>query len=98
MKAYQWANKADKEKVSVTFFLAWQIFYMYHIVGTIPGSVKIKHKEKKKKKLLLWRLLVYLNQPRLDAWDKRSDLVHWEDLEGAGGEGGGKGDREGEHM
>ena len=22
------------------------------------------------------------HQPRLDAWDKRSDLVHWEDLEG----------------
>ena len=29
--------------------------------------------------------------PRLDAWDKRSDLVLWEDLEGAGGEGGGGG-------
>ena len=29
--------------------------------------------------------------PRLDAWDKRSDLVHWEDLEGSGGEGGGRG-------
>ena len=29
---------------------------------------------------------------------KRSDLVHWEDLEGAGGEGGGRGDRDGEHM
>ena len=28
------------------------------------------------------------HQPRLDAWDKRSDLVHWEDLEGSGGEGG----------
>ena len=27
-----------------------------------------------------------------------SDLVHWEDLEGAGGEGGGRGDRDGEHM
>ena len=25
-------------------------------------------------------------------------LVHWEDLEGLGGEGGGKGDRDGEHM
>ena len=23
---------------------------------------------------------------------------HWEDLEGAGGEGGGRGDRDGEHM
>ena len=29
---------------------------------------------------------------------KRSGLVHWEDLEGAGGEGGGRGDRDGEHM
>ena len=24
--------------------------------------------------------------------------VHWENLEGAGGEGGGRGDRDGEHM
>ena len=31
------------------------------------------------------------HQPRLDAWDKRSDLVLWEDLEGVGGEGGGRG-------
>ena len=38
------------------------------------------------------------HQPRLDAWDKRWDLVHWENLEGAGGEGGGKWDRDGEHM
>ena len=34
----------------------------------------------------------------MDAWDKRSDLVLWEDLEGAGGEGGGRGDRDGEDM
>ena len=27
-----------------------------------------------------------------------SDLVHWENLEGAGGEGGGRGDWDGEHM
>ena len=26
------------------------------------------------------------------------DLVHWEDLEGSGGEGGGRGDRDGEYM
>ena len=38
------------------------------------------------------------HQPRLDTWDKRSDLVHWEDPEGSGGEGGGRGDRDGEHM
>ena len=37
-------------------------------------------------------------RPRLDAWDKRSDLVLWEDLEGAGGEGGGRGDRDGEDL
>ena len=29
---------------------------------------------------------------------ERTDLVHWENLEGAGGEGGGRGDRDGEHM
>ena len=30
--------------------------------------------------------------------NKLSDLVHWENLGGAGGEGGGRGDRDGEHM
>ena len=38
------------------------------------------------------------HQPRLDAWDKCSGLVHWEDPEGSGGEGGGRGDRDGEYM
>ena len=38
------------------------------------------------------------HRPRLDAWDKCSDLVLWEDLKGAGGEGGGRGDRDGEDM
>ena len=53
---------------------------------------------------MFWENSMYIiyietdHQPRLDAWDKRSDLVHWEDLEGAGGEGGGRGDRDGEHM
>ena len=31
------------------------------------------------------------HQPRLDAWDKCLGLVHWEDPEGLGGEGGGGG-------
>ena len=31
-------------------------------------------------------------------WDERSDLVHWEDPEWSGREGGGRGDRDGEHM
>ena len=38
------------------------------------------------------------HQRRLDEWDKCSGLVHWEDPEGLGGEGGGRWDRDGEHM
>ena len=38
------------------------------------------------------------HQPRLDAWDKCLGLVHWEDPEESGGEGGGRGDRDGEYM
>ena len=38
------------------------------------------------------------HQSRLDAWDKCSGLEHWEDPEGWGGEGRGRGDRDGEHM
>ena len=38
------------------------------------------------------------HQPRLDAWDKSLDLVHWEDPEESGGEGGGRGNRDGEYM
>ena len=38
------------------------------------------------------------HQPRLDAWDKCLGLVHWEDPEEAGGEGGGRGERDGEYM
>ena len=38
------------------------------------------------------------HRPRLDAWDKRSDLVLWEDLEGVGGEEGGRGNRDGEDL
>ena len=31
-------------------------------------------------------------------WKDMVNLVHWENLEGAGGVGGGWGDRDGEHM
>ena len=39
------------------------------------------------------------HQP-MDAWDKPkcSVLVHWEDPEESGGEGGGRGDQDGEYM
>ena len=38
------------------------------------------------------------HQPRLDTGDKCLGLVHWEDQEGSGREGGGKGDRDGVYM
>ena len=38
------------------------------------------------------------HHPRLYAWDKCPGLVHWEDPEELGGEGGGRGDRDGEYM
>ena len=38
------------------------------------------------------------HQPRLGARDKCSGLVHGEDPEELGGEGGGRGDRHGEYM
>ena len=38
------------------------------------------------------------HQPRLDAWDKCSGLVHWEDSEGLGKQGGGRGDWDGEYI
>ena len=38
------------------------------------------------------------HQPRLDAWDKCSGLVHWDDPEESGGEGGGRGVQVGEYM
>ena len=38
------------------------------------------------------------HQLRLDAWDGCSGLVHWEDPEGWDGEGGRRGDQDGEDM
>ena len=38
------------------------------------------------------------NKSNRDAWDKCSGLVHWEDTEESGGEGGGRRDPDGEYM
>ena len=38
------------------------------------------------------------HQPRWDAWDKCSGLVHWEDPEESGGEESGRRDQDGEYM
>ena len=53
---------------------------------------------------IFWENSMYIiysetdHPPRLDAWDKCSGLVHWEDPEESGGEGGGRGGRDGEYM
>ena len=38
------------------------------------------------------------HEPKLDAWDKCSGLVHWEDPEGWDGEAAGRGYQDGEYM
>ena len=38
------------------------------------------------------------HQSKLEAWDKCSGLMHWDDPEGWGGEGDGRGVQDGEHM
>ena len=38
------------------------------------------------------------HHPRLNAWDKCSGLVRWEDTEGSGGEAGGRGTGRGIHV
>ena len=53
---------------------------------------------------MFWENSMYIiysetdHQPRKDAWDKCSGLVRWEDPEESGGEGGGRGDPDGEYM
>ena len=53
---------------------------------------------------MFWKNSMYIiygetdHQPRLDAWDKFSVLVHWEDPKESGWEGGGRGDQDGEYM
>ena len=53
---------------------------------------------------MFWKNSMYIiysetdHQPRWDAWDKCLGLVHWEDPEGLGREGGGRGDQDGEYM
>ena len=55
---------------------------------------------------MFWKNSMYIiyiysetdHQPRLDAGDKCSGLVHWEDPKESGGDGGGRGDQDGEYM
>ena len=43
-------------------------------------------------------IIICDHQSRFDAWDQVLRLVHWDDLEGWDGEGGGRRVQDGEHM
>ena len=42
--------------------------------------------------------IAFLQAYCISCVNRFSIKFHWEDLEGVGGEGGGRGDRDGEHM
>ena len=59
--------------------------------------------------ICIYDILSYANQSRVGwhhslrchingTWDLRKQICHWEDPEESGGEGGGRGDRDGEYM
>ena len=59
-----------------------------------------QHRKKKKENNIETCILSRVKQITSPGWmheTSGSDLVHWEDLEGSGGEGGGR-DWDGEHM
>ena len=53
---------------------------------------------------MFWKNSIYImdseadHQPRWDAWDKCSGLMHWEGPEESDGDGGGRGDCYVEYM
>ena len=78
------------------------LFLVEEVLDVILGTCSLQVQEARLKSAYmgLWDFSKKFShyQPRLDAWDKCSGLVHWEDPERWDGEGGGRGDRDGEHM
>ena len=68
---------------------------IHHKLKKIIKKLKKKTKKKRNKYIIKGETD---HQPRLDAWDKCSGLVHWENPEESGGEGDGRGDWDVEHM
>ena len=82
----QWTgSKSGKHYVKTVYCHPAYLTYMKSTSSKMPGWMKHKLESR-------------LPGDRLDAWDKCSGLVHWEDPEGWGREGGGRGDRDGKYM
>ena len=94
----------DRTRVSVSPALAggffttsttWEAQFLFQLHLNPQLFASLKAMNKLLTMILLWRypVLFYLKIKCM-----RQALVLWEDLEGAGREGGGKGDRDGEDM
>ena len=77
-------------KSQVADWKKWFTNRMSHIDKKIQDSTVKKKKKRKKEK---WKIAL-----EKGAKDETTGLVHCEDPEGSGGEGGGRGDRDGEYM
>ena len=83
----------------VSSFPAWRGHFTYHYLRTSLTKTAGFCVCSSLCPLCPAQSLTLLNhQPRRDAWDKCLGPVHWEDPKGSGGEEGGRGDRDGEHM
>ena len=100
-------GKAASERISFEKVLVEPKEPQTYLNSGSPISIQRRTELKKARFLSClcgWNLALYIiygetdHQPRLVAWDTCSGLVHWEDPEGSGGEGVGRGDQDGEHM
>ena len=60
------------------------------------GKEQVKKRDSKEK--IVGKKKTFFLLPTVHSLFKRICVVHWEDPEGSGGEGGGRGDWDGEHM
>ena len=84
-----------RKTVMITLYAKQKKRHMYRTVFWTLGEGKGG---------MFWENSMYIiysetdHQPRWHAWDKCLGLVHWEDPEESGGEGGGRGDWDREYM
>ena len=92
---FDFLHIVEKGMATYSSILAWRIPWTEELGGaTVHGVTKSGTWLKR-----LTLSLSHLGHHRApNVTFKDADLVHWEDPEGLGGEGGGRGDRDGEYM